>query len=123
MSGVVGGVNQLQILRDELDIDQPAGHVFEIPSLAVAFLGRDRLAHFDDVGGDHLGIAWPAQHRADQRLDARGKWRRGRDDPGARERHVLPGPGFVFLIARQNRRCWVASGPERPDGRSRMSTW
>ena len=65
MSGVCGGVDELQILRDELDIDQSAGDIFEIPALAIAFLGRDRLAHFHDIAGDHLGVARPAQHGAD----------------------------------------------------------
>ena len=38
-------VHELQILRDEFDIDQPAGGVFEIPALAVAlFLGDGRRA-------------------------------------------------------------------------------
>ena len=52
MSGMLVRVHELQILRDEFDIDQPAGGVFEVPALAVALFLGDRAAHFDDVAGD-----------------------------------------------------------------------
>ena len=54
---MLGGVHELQILRDELEIDQPAGGVFQVPALVVALLGRDRAAHLDDVARDRLGVA------------------------------------------------------------------
>ena len=49
-------MNELQILGDEFDVDQPAGDIFEIPPLAVAFLRCDRFAHFQNVAGDHLWV-------------------------------------------------------------------
>ncbi len=55
-------------------------------------------------------------------FDAGGKRRRARHHPRPRQRHVLPGPGFGLLVAREGVEL-VATGPERPDGRSRMSTW
>ena len=48
---MLGGVDQLQILRDEFEIDQAAGDVLQVPALAVALLGGDRAAHLDDVAG------------------------------------------------------------------------
>ena len=50
-------VHQLQILRDEFDIDQAAGRVFEVPALAVAFLLGDGPTHFHDVAGDRFRFA------------------------------------------------------------------
>ena len=65
ISGFVGGVDELQILRDELEIDQPAGGVFEVPALVLALLLRDRLPHLDDVAGDRR------RHRAGRHSTAR----------------------------------------------------
>jgi hypothetical protein len=53
-------VDELQILRDELDIDQASGDVFEIPPIAIASLRRDGVAHFKDIGGDHARVTRPA---------------------------------------------------------------
>jgi len=75
-----GRVNKLQILGDELDVDQSAGDIFEVPTLAVALLGRDRLAHFGDVAGGHLRVARPAQHGSDEFFHARRELRRSRHD-------------------------------------------
>ena len=69
-------MHELQILGDELDIDQPAGGIFEIPAVVVALLFGDRLAHFGDVARNQLGVARAAQHAADHLLDARGELRR-----------------------------------------------
>ena len=63
-------MNELQILRDELDIDQPAGGIFEVPAIAVALFLGDRRTHFDDVAGDQFGIARPAQNIANDAFDA-----------------------------------------------------
>ena len=54
MSGISVRVHELQILRDEFDVDQPAGGIFEVPALAVALLLGDRAAHLDHVAGDQL---------------------------------------------------------------------
>ena len=96
--GLVGGVDQLQILRDEIDIDQAAGGVFQIPDVVLALLQRDGAAHVGDVAGDAGAVARPRQHAADDALDPRAKRRRRRDHARARQRHVLPGPGLAFLI-------------------------
>ena len=55
---LVGGVNELQVLRDEIDIDHAAGGIFQIPDVILALLQRDRAAHLRHVAGD------AARHRA-----------------------------------------------------------
>ena len=69
MSGLVGGVNELEILRDEIDIDHAAGGIFQVPDIVLALLQRDGAAHVRDVAGDAGGVARPRQHVADDRLD------------------------------------------------------
>ena len=60
--GVVGGVHELQILRNEFEIDEAAGGKFQIPAVAVALFGRDGAAHFDHVAGYRRAVA-PAAER------------------------------------------------------------
>ena len=48
----IGGVNELQILGNELDIHQRAGGIFEIPRIRIALFLGDRRSHLDDIGGD-----------------------------------------------------------------------
>ena len=91
-------MDQLQVLRDELDIDQPARGVFQIPDVVLALLQRDRAAHLGDVVGDDPAVADAGQDTADDILDAGAERGRGRNDARARQRHMLPGPGFVLLI-------------------------
>ena len=50
-------MHELQILRDEFEVDQPARGIFEIPPVALALLLGDRLPHLDDIGGDSAGVA------------------------------------------------------------------
>ena len=75
---LLGRMHELQILRDEFEVDQPAGDVFQVPALLVALLGRDRGAHLHDVAGDRLGVARAAQHVADHLLDPRRESRASR---------------------------------------------
>ena len=100
MSGMVGGVHELQILRDEFEIDETAGGKFQIPAVAVAFFGGDGAPHLDHVAGYRRGVAPAAERGADdvstRLLELR---RRRRNDARSRQRQMLPGPGFVFLIA------------------------
>ena len=73
------GMHQLQILRNELDIDEPAGGMLEIPGISIALFRRNRAAHFHDVGRDRVGIAPAAEHLADRRFD------RGRMPPAPKQ--------------------------------------
>ena len=73
-------MHQLQILGDELDIDEPAGGVLEIPPIGIALFRSDRAAHFDDVGRRPRSHPPAADHLADRRFDPRGECRRSADD-------------------------------------------
>ena len=94
-------MDELQILRDEVDVGDAAGGVLQIPEIVLALFLRDGAAHVGDVMGGGGGIARPDQGVADDRLDPRPKRGRGRDHPRPRQRHVLPGPGLVLLILRK----------------------
>ena len=118
-----GGMDELQVLRDEFEIDQAAGDVFQIPAVGVALLDRDRAAHLDHVAGDLLRRrAGCAGRRGSPPRPARAKSGDADDHARARQRHVLPGPGFGLADSSRTTPSDVATGPERPDGRSRMST-
>src|SRR5262249_45904466 len=67
----LGCMDELKILRDELDIDQAAGDVFEVPALVLALLARNGGAHIGSIFGDQRGSTRPTQHIADYRLDTR----------------------------------------------------
>jgi hypothetical protein len=68
-------VSQLQILRDEIDVDDAAGGMFQVPDVVLALLLRDGAAHIGDVTGDAGAVARPGQHAANDRLDTPAKFR------------------------------------------------
>ena len=74
-SGFFRSVNELQVLRDEIDVDEPAGGELEVPDVVLALLLRDRPAHIGDVAGGGGRVAWPRQHAADDVLDPSAKRR------------------------------------------------
>ena len=115
-------VNELKILGNELDIDEPAGRVFKVPTVALAFFLGDRGTHFNDVARDQFGIAWPSQNIADNTLDALPERGRTRNQPRACERHMFPGPRFGFLVGGKTIESALPKDPARPEGRNRMST-
>src|SRR5690606_21964645 len=95
---MLGGMNELQILRHELEIDETATDVLQIPDLVRTLLSSNSLAHVAHVGGNLGAVAWTDQNITDRLLDPRPQlWRPG-DDARPRERHVLPGPCVVRLI-------------------------
>ena len=49
---LVGCVNKLEILRDEIDVDHAAGGIFQVPDVVFAFLQRNGTTHLADVVGD-----------------------------------------------------------------------
>ena len=49
-------VNKLQILCNELDIDKPAGHIFEVPPRTVALLLGNGRPHLDYVASRQHGV-------------------------------------------------------------------
>jgi hypothetical protein len=67
-------VHELQVLRNELDVDERAGRIFEIPAVGVALFLGDCRAHLDDVSRDNGRLALAAEHLAKNSLYARGKF-------------------------------------------------
>ena len=61
-------VNELQILRDELDIDQPTSCIFEVPAFTVPFLLGNGRAHFHHVTGRQFCVSRPPQDALDDAL-------------------------------------------------------
>ncbi len=45
-------VNKLKILRDELDIDQTAGRIFQIPAIVLASFRGDGHPHLESIARD-----------------------------------------------------------------------
>ena len=79
----MGGMDDLQKLRDKLDIDQPPLGQLEVPiALGRAFLFH-QAAHVEHVAHGLLGIARAAKGGLDSRGRDHGKfWTAGPDHPG-----------------------------------------
>ena len=71
-----GGMNQLQILRDEIDVDDAARGIFQVPDVVLAFFQPDGAAHVGDIGGDAGGVTQPRQHVTNDIFDFAAKIRR-----------------------------------------------
>ncbi len=119
--GLLGGMHQLQILRDEFDIDQTAGRELQVPAVAVAFFCGYGAPHLDHIPA--MGAASRLRPSAVRITSATGASNSGDDAEGCAHastpcapRSRLPAPDSFRTVD-----C-VASGPERPDGRSRIST-
>ncbi len=95
----VGRVAKLEILGDELDVDQAATPVLDIPRIARRMFAGDAAAHVGDVGDEFWGAPRPRQDFADSSADAPAELGRAGNRPRAGERHVLPCPGRVAAIA------------------------
>ena len=76
--GVGRRVHELQVLGDELEVDEAAAHLLQVPDVVGALLLGDALAHVAHVGGDLGAVA-----RQDER-GADGLARRARAAPPAR---------------------------------------
>ena len=68
--------DDLQELGEELDIDQAAAHILQVPDVVRPLLLHDLVAHDADVGGDLRPVPLPAQHLRDGALDDLPKLRR-----------------------------------------------
>jgi len=62
-------VDQLQVLRDEFDIDHATGGILQIPDVALALFLSDGAAHFQNVVGNNAGLSLARQNIADNGLD------------------------------------------------------
>ena len=130
---MVVAVDELEVLRDELDVDQAAGRLLQVPGPLAALLGRD---HARASRGRRRAIFFAGRASRESALpisqsifDAIALV--AGDRPRAGERHVLPGPGFLRLVGGEGvdvsgERPGLAGRPqaeidlvERPLGRRR----
>ena len=93
------GVAQLQILGDEFHVEHAATAILDVPELVAGKLLGDAAAHVQHLGGELGGLARAREDLAQHRADALRETRRAADHAGAGQRHVLPGPGVLELIA------------------------
>jgi hypothetical protein len=61
---LVRSMNQLQVLRDKLNIDNAAGGILDIPDITLALFFGDGTAHFENIVGDNAGLTPARQHFA-----------------------------------------------------------
>src|SRR5262245_57723296 len=97
--GMGGGVAQLQELGDELDVEHAAAAVLDVPELVARILLGDARAHVQHLGGEPGRIARAHEDLPQHGLEPSGEGGRAGDDAGAGERHMLPGPGALELVA------------------------
>ena len=115
---MVGGVHELQVLGDELEVDEAAAHLLELPGVARALLLLDARAHVADVGGGLGPVARLVRSTSRMAVStAAPQRRRAGDDAGPGQRHVLPGPGLARLVVDEARelrgdRPLLAGGPQ-----------
>ena len=117
------GMHELQILRDEFDIDRDAPAAYlRSQNVGIALCPRRWPPRISTTSAATVR-ALRLRHRrvADRCLDLGEKPGAAEHRPGAGQRHMLPRPGLALLVALKPSIC-VATGPDRPDGRSRMST-
>ena len=93
------GVAQRQVLGDEVDVEQAAGQVLEVPRALGRHVAGDAVAHVGDVAHQRRGIARPAERGPDDVRQPLDQARRSVDHARARQRHVLPGPGRLRMVA------------------------
>ena len=61
---------------DEIDIDDAARGIFQVPDVALALFQPDGAAHVGDIGGDAGGVTRPRQHGTNDIFDFAAKIRR-----------------------------------------------
>ena len=105
--GMFGGMDELEILADELGIEQAAGGEANIPRALRRGRGRpaksavrfeDRLAHLADFVRDGFGIALLAQDILDDGANFKAEVFWPCDGSHPSERHMLPDPRFIVLV-------------------------
>ena len=75
--GLGSGVDKLEILGDEIDIDHAAGGILQIPDVVLALFQCDRVPHVRGIPGDARCVAGPHQHVTNDFFDLAAKRRRG----------------------------------------------
>ncbi len=108
---------QLQILRGELDVDEPARGELQVPDVAVALFLGDERAHGARFLRGPGSVALPSQRPPHRRGDVGAETRIAGDEAGAGQRHMLPGLRLVLLVELERRelgreRSLAPGGPE-----------
>ena len=121
--GCAGRMDQLPGLGHELDVDQRARRIFEVPDIAAGILRGDFLSHLARVGRMRWRLARRGQAGVAISVSTRAhNFSCARHQPRPRQRHMLPGPAFAWRDNRRRISKLTAAGPLLPLGRSRMST-
>src|ERR1700755_2649005 len=110
-------VAQLEILHQELDIDEPATAIFDIPLAIGWMLLGDASTHIGNIGTQLLWVAGPRQYAAQSALDLGYEAGLAKNDAGTCQRHMFPSPGVDALIAQKafQARCdgaGITRGPQ-----------
>ncbi len=108
--GMIGGVDQLQRLGDELHVDEAARRLLQVPGALAALGLLHHRPHLQHVGDDALLLVRPRDDGGDLSGRARDQPLVTGDRAGAGERHVLPRPRRGLLIGGEG----VDVGGERP---------
>ena len=108
---------QLQRVRRKFEVDEPAGAELYIERTLHRLVPPDLGPHFNGVANDFFGIARHPQDILDQLLDAVANLGRSEHRACATQRHMLPRPRFLALIAlegieRDDQHPLRAFGPE-----------
>ena len=93
-------IAQHQVLRDKLNIGNPALISFDIKAIAM-FVAKVRahfLTHFPPFGLQRTAFARGRHDRLADRIELRFELRIAVHHAGAHQRLMLPRPGFVLLI-------------------------
>src|SRR6185437_16441348 len=90
---------QLKILGDELDIDESAAAVLDLPGGRIAMLLGHAVAHVGDVDHQAIAVARPQEYLTDDGHDLVAERRRPGNDARAGQRHLLPCPGELAVVA------------------------
>ena len=92
------GVTQLQILRNEFQINQATTPHFDCPWVIVALASIHAVSHVKDFAHQLIRIPLFAQHRIGRRNDLFTQIFRTIDRTQAGQRHMFPCPCVVVLI-------------------------
>ena len=110
-------MQQLQELRDEFQFHQSTTHPLDLPRRCGLVFTQHQTAHVHHVFACDDFIAGTAQAGCDGGVQAQAKTGWSRDNPGAGEGQLFPGPGRLFLIGNKTgktngNRAFAAGGTQ-----------
>ncbi len=110
-------VAQLPVLSQELQVDEAAAQVLDLPDGAGLVLLRDPPAHVGDIRQEVVAVALGRQDGRDLVLQPLAETVFANDYARPGQRHVLPRPGLALLVAAETlegngERPGVPGGPQ-----------